>query len=74
MIASLEIGKGRWFGFLIDLNWCRFTKDGWYESGGRFIQTVLSPMERDGLGATAGLSSSVPALLDKPAVAPARMI
>jgi hypothetical protein len=46
MIASLESSKGLWLGFLIDLNWCRFTKDGWYESGGRFLQTVLSPIER----------------------------
>jgi hypothetical protein len=42
MIAWLECGKGR-FGFLIDLNWCRFTKDGWYESGGRFLQTASAP-------------------------------
>jgi hypothetical protein len=46
MIASLESKKGHWLAFLIDLNWCRFTKDGWYESGGRFMQTVLSPMEK----------------------------
>ena len=46
MIASLESGKGHWLAFLIDLNWCRFTKDGWYESGGRFLQAVLSPMEK----------------------------
>ena len=46
MIASLEAGKGQWLAFLIDLSWCRFTKDGWYESGGRFLQTVLSPMVR----------------------------
>ncbi len=46
MIASLENGRGHWFGFLIDLNWCRFTKDGWYESGGRFLQAVLSPLEK----------------------------
>jgi hypothetical protein len=45
MIASLESSKGQWFGFLIDLNWCRFVKGGWYESGGRFLQAVLSPME-----------------------------
>jgi hypothetical protein len=45
MIASLESSKGQWLGFLIDLNWCRFTKGGWYESGGRFLQAVLSPME-----------------------------
>jgi hypothetical protein len=44
MIASLESSKGQWLGFLIDLNWCRFTKHGWYESGGRFLQAVLSPM------------------------------
>jgi hypothetical protein len=46
MIASLESKNGRWFGFLIDLSWCRFTKGGWYESGGRFLQAVLSPMEK----------------------------
>ncbi|MBN2579142.1 MAG: hypothetical protein JXB10_09145 [Pirellulales bacterium] len=43
MIASLE-SQGRWLGFLIDLNWCRFTRQGWYESGGRFLQAVLSPI------------------------------
>jgi hypothetical protein len=46
MIASLDNGHGHWFGFLVDLNWCRFTKDGWYESGGRFLQTVLAPEEK----------------------------
>jgi len=46
MIASLEDGKGRWFGFLMDLNWCRFRKGGWYESGGRFLEAVLSPLEK----------------------------
>ncbi|MGA2064289.1 MAG: hypothetical protein ABSG86_04950 [Thermoguttaceae bacterium] len=43
MIASLESGSG-WFGFLIDLSWCRFTRQGWYESGGRFLQAVESPL------------------------------
>jgi hypothetical protein len=46
MIVSLESRRGHWVAFLIDLTWCRFTKDGWYESGGRFLQTVLSPMEK----------------------------
>jgi hypothetical protein len=46
MIASLEAGRGRWHAFLIDLNWCRFTKDGWYESGGRFLQAVDAPMAK----------------------------
>lgn len=44
MIASLETAEGQWIGFLIDLNWCRFTRQGWYESGGRFLQAVLSPL------------------------------
>ena len=45
MIASLESRRGQWLAFLIDLSWCRFTKGGWYESGGKFLQTTLSPME-----------------------------
>jgi len=45
MIASLEDPRGRWLAFLVDLNWCRFTRQGWYESGGRFLQSVLSPIE-----------------------------
>jgi hypothetical protein len=40
MIASFHVGGGRWIGFLIDLPWCRFTAEGWYESGGRFLQAV----------------------------------
>jgi len=45
MIASIAGADGNWIGFLIDLNWCRFTREGWYESGGRFLQTVASPLE-----------------------------
>jgi len=45
MVVSLEAGNGQWLGFLIDLNWCRFTKHGWYESGGRFLQAILSPVD-----------------------------
>ncbi|MCC6126795.1 MAG: hypothetical protein IT426_17670 [Pirellulales bacterium] len=44
-IASLE-NNGRWVGFLIDLKWCRFTRQGWYESGGRILESVPSPMEQ----------------------------
>ncbi|MDX1964806.1 MAG: hypothetical protein SFX18_16775 [Pirellulales bacterium] len=45
MIVSLDQGNGRWLGVLIDLTWCRFTKQGWYESGGRFLQLVPSPID-----------------------------
>jgi hypothetical protein len=43
MIASFETRDHNWIAFLIDLSWCRFSK-GWYEGGGRFTQSVLSPI------------------------------
>jgi hypothetical protein len=45
MVASLESFDGRWTGFLIDLTWCRFTHHGWYDSGGRFLSIVPSPIK-----------------------------
>lgn len=47
MIATLEVAGGRALAFLVDLTWCRFTKQGWYESGGRFLQAVPSPLEQE---------------------------
>jgi len=44
VIASLETTHGTWVGFLVDLTWCRFTRHRWYESGGKFLQTVASPL------------------------------
>jgi len=44
MIVSLDQGRGQWLGLIIDLTWCRFTKFGWYESGGRLLQVVNSPL------------------------------
>lgn len=46
-IASVEVEPHRWYGFLIDLNWCRFTKDGWYLSGGQFIRAASPPQAED---------------------------
>ena len=43
-VASLEQGPDQWIGFLMDLHWCRFTRYGWYESGGRFLQIIPSPL------------------------------
>src|SRR5262249_11023114 len=40
MVASFHAGDGRWVRLLIDLPWCRFTAEGWYESGGRFLQCL----------------------------------
>jgi len=44
MVVSFETGNGSWLSFLIDLTWCRFTQQGWYESGGRFLQAVAPPL------------------------------
>jgi hypothetical protein len=44
VIASVEASPGEWVGFLIDLSWCRFTRFGWYESGGRILDVVPSPL------------------------------
>ena len=45
VIASLEVPGGQWVGFLLDITWCRFTQHGWYDSGGRFLQTMASPVQ-----------------------------
>lgn len=42
-VASLEAVGGSRLAFLIDLSWCRFTRQGWYESGGRFLRAVAVP-------------------------------
>jgi hypothetical protein len=44
MIASLELPEQHWAAFLLDIKWCRFTQYGWYDSGGRFLQTLQSPI------------------------------
>lgn len=44
VIASLPDGDGGWRGILMDLAWCRFCQFGWYDSGGRFLEAVESPL------------------------------
>lgn len=44
VIASLETQDHRWLGFLVDIAWCRFSRQGWYDSGGRFLSVVPSPL------------------------------
>src|SRR5215831_5704509 len=39
VVVSFHTGSERWVGLLMDLRWCRFAQ-GWYESGGRFLQPV----------------------------------
>lgn len=43
VIASLECGPDAWTGLLLELTWCRFTRFGWYDNGGRFLR--LAPVQ-----------------------------
>lgn len=40
VVAALDMGDGRSISLLLDVSWCRFTRSGWYESGGRFLRVV----------------------------------
>jgi hypothetical protein len=44
VIASLETRERGWVGLLLELTWCRFTRHGWYDNGGRFLSLVASPL------------------------------
>ena len=39
-IVTLSDNSGYSVQLLIDLAWCRFTTQGWYESGGRFLEVT----------------------------------
>jgi hypothetical protein len=45
VIASLYAGEQGWIGLVLELAWCRFSRHGWYENGGRFLSVVESPVE-----------------------------
>jgi hypothetical protein len=36
--ARMEKPDGSCAEFLLDVDWCRFTQFGWYESGGKFVR------------------------------------
>lgn len=40
VIASVEKVDRARAEFLLDVDWCRFTQFGWYESGGRFVKSA----------------------------------
>jgi hypothetical protein len=49
VIASLDCGGLGWVGFIVELTWCRFSRHGWYDNGGRFVSVVPPPIvDRDG--------------------------
>ncbi len=43
MIARIEGHAGAVHTLLLELSWCRFNKQGWYENGGRFLKIVSVP-------------------------------
>lgn len=43
-IASLPIGSSDWVGFMLELHWTRFSRHGWYDNGGKFVQKIASPL------------------------------
>ena len=44
VIVSFDQGAGRWLAFEMVLTWCRFSRHGWYDTGGKFTQIVASPL------------------------------
>lgn len=50
VVASLEVPGGQRLHLLVDVNWCRFTRQGWYESGGRFLSLADDPRALGGAG------------------------
>lgn len=44
VIASLDCGCEGWIGLVVELEWCRFSRHGWYDNGGRFVAAVPSPL------------------------------
>ncbi|MDA7979564.1 MAG: hypothetical protein MPJ50_12430 [Pirellulales bacterium] len=43
VIVELEVANGTRYAFVLQLLWCRFLREGWYESGGRFSKLVTAP-------------------------------
>jgi hypothetical protein len=46
LIVSVERRDGRWLGFLFEPTRSRAIRQGWYESSGRILQSVRSPLEQ----------------------------
>ncbi len=44
VVASWGCIDGDRPALLLDLRWCRCTKRGWYENGGRFLQVLTAPL------------------------------
>lgn len=54
VMVSFEEGEPRRIGFLLDIHRCRFTRCGWYESGGRFLSAATPPAKAPAARARSG--------------------
>lgn len=45
--ASFELAADLWIHLLLDITWCRFLRDQWYDSGGRFVRIISQTEFRD---------------------------
>lgn len=43
-VVLLPTSPDQWLGIVTDVSWCRFTRYGWYESGGHFLEVVEVPL------------------------------
>lgn len=43
VVIALEQGPQDWLYILMEINWCRFLQEDWYDSGGKFIREVDKP-------------------------------
>ena len=49
---SLEREPESWVHFLMEVNWCRFIRAGWYVSGGKFVKVIDWPADTIDLAKT----------------------
>ena len=43
IIVKAEVARGHLIQLLLDITWCRFIRQGWYSSGGKFLGVVDTP-------------------------------
>jgi hypothetical protein len=63
-IVTLEHPEIGPFAAEVDVNWCRFTRPGWYESGGRLVRQVNEEVRPEISRPDAATWSPLPSLAD----------
>lgn len=60
VIVSFEGPAGIPLAFLTDLTWCRFSKYGWYESGGKFLSVATPSLPQSGTSTPRAVCCEIP--------------